>query len=57
MNIPFIEVHISNIYCREPFRHHSYFSDMAKGTISGLGARGYALALQAIIDELSRENK
>lgn len=56
VNIPFIEVHISNIYCREPFRHHSYFSDVAKGTISGLGARGYALALQAIIDELSREN-
>lgn len=47
--IPFIEVHISNIYSREPFRHHSYFSDIAKGTISGLGAIGYSLALTSII--------
>ena len=51
VNIPFIEVHISNIYSRELFRHHSYFSDIAKGTISGLGAVGYQLALRAIIDE------
>lgn len=50
--IPFIEVHLSNIYSRETFRHHSYFSDIAKGVISGLGAQGYTLALQAIIDEL-----
>ncbi len=50
--IPFIEVHLSNIYSRETFRHHSYFSDIAKGVISGLGAQGYLLALQAIIDEL-----
>lgn len=50
--IPFIEVHISNIYTRESFRHHSYFSDIAVGTISGLGARGYLLALKAIIEEL-----
>ena len=50
--IPFIEVHISNIYSRESFRHHSYFSDIAKGTISGLGVGGYLLALKAIIDEL-----
>lgn len=49
--IPFIEVHISNIYSRETFRHHSYFSDIANGIISGLGARGYLLALQAIIEE------
>ena len=49
--IPFIEVHISNIYARESFRHHSYFSDIARGVISGLGVRGYSLALQAIIDE------
>lgn len=52
--IPFIEVHISNIYSREPFRHHSYFSDIAKGTISGLGAQGYSLALTSIIKELER---
>jgi 3-dehydroquinate dehydratase-2 len=54
--IPFIEVHISNIYSREPFRHHSYFSDIAQGTISGLGARGYSLALHVIIKELERVN-
>lgn len=50
--IPFIEVHLSNIYSREVFRQHSYFSDIAKGVISGLGAQGYVLALHAIIDEL-----
>ncbi|MBA2709962.1 MAG: type II 3-dehydroquinate dehydratase [Tatlockia sp.] len=51
--IPFIEVHISNIYTREVFRQHSYFSDIARGVISGLGANGYHLALQAIIDEFN----
>ena len=44
--IPFVEVHLSNIHRREPFRHHSYFSDLAEGTIVGLGAQGYALALR-----------
>ena len=44
--IPFIEVHLSNIYARETFRHHSYFSDLAVGVISGLGAQGYELALE-----------
>lgn len=44
--VPFIEVHVSNIYRREPFRHVSYFSDIAIGTISGLGTDGYLLALQ-----------
>lgn len=48
VDIPFIEVHLSNIYKREPFRHHSYFSDIALGTITGLGAQGYLLALQAL---------
>lgn len=43
--IPFIEVHLSNVRAREPFRHHSYFSDLAVGTICGLGSRGYDLAL------------
>ena len=47
--IPFIEVHLSNIYSREPFRHHSYFSDLAVGTICGLGGRGYDLALQFVL--------
>ena len=50
--LPFIEVHISNIYSREAFRRHSYFSDIAQGIISGFGAQGYLLALQAIIKEL-----
>lgn len=44
--IPFVEVHISNIHAREPFRRTSYFSDIAVGTICGLGSRGYDLALQ-----------
>ncbi|MDL2338353.1 MAG: type II 3-dehydroquinate dehydratase [Pseudomonadota bacterium] len=43
--LPFIEVHLSNIHRREPFRHHSYFSDLALGVICGLGADGYRLAL------------
>lgn len=44
--IPFIEVHLSNVFARESFRHHSYFSDLAVGVISGLGAKGYELALE-----------
>ena len=47
--IPFIEVHLSNIHAREPFRRHSYFSDVAAGTICGLGSQGYELALQFIL--------
>ena len=43
--IPFIEVHLSNVHAREPFRHRSYFSDLAVGTICGLGSRGYDFAL------------
>jgi 3-dehydroquinate dehydratase-2 len=43
--IPFIEVHLSNVHRREPFRHHSYFSDIAVGTITGLGPASYTLAL------------
>lgn len=53
--IPFIEVHLSNVHAREEFRHHSYFSDLAVGVISGLGAQGYALALEAIINKLKTE--
>lgn len=52
VSIPFIEVHLSNIFARESFRHHSYFSDIAKGVISGFGVLGYSLALQTIITEL-----
>ena len=50
--IPFIEVHLSNIYRREDFRHHSYFSDIAVGIIAGLGAQGYELALAAAVYRL-----
>lgn len=46
VNIPFIEVHLSNVFAREAFRKESYFSDLAAGVISGLGASGYELALQ-----------
>jgi len=49
--IPFIEVHLSNIHAREPFRRHSYFSDQAAGTICGLGSRGYELALQYLLQQ------
>jgi len=50
--IPFIEVHLSNVHAREPFRAHSYFSDIAEGVISGLGAQGYELALGAALSRL-----
>lgn len=50
--IPFIEVHISNVYQREAFRHHSYLSDIAHGVIVGLGTLGYDLALQAAIEHI-----
>jgi len=55
VSIPFIEVHLSNIYAREAFRHKSYFSDIAIGVISGLGAMGYKLALLAALNHLSEE--
>lgn len=54
VSIPFIEVHLSNVHKREPFRHHSYFSDVAVGVICGLGAGGYRLALEAAIEQLQR---
>ncbi|WGW00103.1 type II 3-dehydroquinate dehydratase [Vibrio sp. YMD68] len=50
--IPFIEVHLSNVHAREPFRHHSYLSDKAEGVICGLGAQGYEFALSAAIKHL-----
>lgn len=50
VNIPFYEVHLSNVYARESFRHHSFFSDKAIAVISGLGAFGYQAALLAIIE-------
>ncbi|WP_087026788.1 type II 3-dehydroquinate dehydratase [Thaumasiovibrio subtropicus] len=54
--IPFIEVHLSNVHAREPFRHHSYLSDVAKGVICGLGAQGYEFALQAAVRHLDTTN-
>jgi 3-dehydroquinate dehydratase II len=56
VGIPFIEVHLSNVYAREPFRHHSYFSDIAQGVITGLGSIGYELAVQAALLFLSHRN-
>ncbi|EGA69165.1 3-dehydroquinate dehydratase [Vibrio sinaloensis DSM 21326] len=50
--IPFIEVHLSNVHAREPFRHHSYLSDKAEGVICGLGAQGYEFALSAALKKL-----
>lgn len=53
VNTPFIEVHLSNIYRRESFRHHSYLADVADGVICGLGARGYEYALHAALTTLN----
>jgi 3-dehydroquinate dehydratase-2 len=52
--IPFIEIHLSNIHAREPFRRHSYFSDLAIGLVCGLGPSGYGLALTAAMQRLQR---
>jgi 3-dehydroquinate dehydratase-2 len=52
VDIPFIEIHLSNVHARESFRQHSYFSDLASGVISGHGAFGYNLALQAVLEKL-----
>ncbi len=52
VSIPFIELHISNPHSREPFRHHSYFSDIAVGVIAGFGIRSYSMALDAAVNYL-----
>lgn len=52
-DVPFIEVHLSNVHAREPFRHHSYFSDVAAGVIVGLGSLGYELAYRAAAHRLA----
>ena len=54
VGIPFVEVHLSNIHAREPFRQHSYLSDVAHGVIIGLGALGYRLALEAAAQATAR---
>ncbi len=51
--IPFIEVHLSNVHAREPFRRHSYFSDLAVGVVTGFGPESYQLALTAVIRRLA----
>jgi 3-dehydroquinate dehydratase-2 len=48
MKVPVIEIHITNIHAREPFRHHSYISKAARGVICGLGIQGYALAITGL---------
>ena len=55
--VPFIEVHVSNVYAREAFRRHSYFSDVAQGVIAGLGARGYELALTEALRRVDASNQ
>lgn len=51
--IPFIEIHLSNPHRREPFRHHSYFSDLAVGVVAGFGAASYRYALDAALERLA----
>lgn len=51
--IPFIEVHLSNVHAREPFRKHSYFSDLALGVVAGFGAQSYELALDAALGRVA----
>ena len=53
--IPFVEVHLSNVHAREPFRQKSYFSDLAIGVISGLGSEGYLLALEYLLNKLGND--
>lgn len=55
VGIPFVEIHLSNVHRREPFRHHSYFSDLAEGVICGLGWKGYLYALEFALDRLAPE--
>lgn len=55
VQIPFVEVHLSNVYQREPFRHHSYFSDIAQGVICGMGIQGYEFALQFGVNFLKKD--
>jgi 3-dehydroquinate dehydratase-2 len=51
VDIPFVEVHVSNVYARETFRRHSYFTDLAVGLITGLGVAGYELALEYALSQ------
>jgi len=53
VEVPFVEVHLSNVHRREAFRHHSYFSDLAEGVVAGLGAAGYGAALTFALDRIA----
>jgi 3-dehydroquinate dehydratase-2 len=57
VDIPFIELHLSNVFAREEFRQHSFFSNIAVGVISGMGAKGYELAVEAADNKLSRAKR
>ena len=57
VEIPFIEIHLSNVYKREEFRHNSYFSDIAIGALSGLGVKGYLLAAEFAVDYIEQKGK
>ena len=57
VSIPFVEIHLSNIHKREPFRHHSYFSDTAQGVICGLGAKGYEFGFLFALDYLVKKQE
>ena len=54
IKVPFIEVHLSNVFSREPFRHHSFFTDVAVGMICGLGPRGYEMALEYALSDVRK---
>ena len=56
VDVPFIEIHLSNVHAREPFRKHSYFSDKAQGVIAGLGPKGYEFAYRAAVDYLQSQH-
>ena len=55
VEIPFIEIHLSNVHKREEFRHHSYFSDIAIGALAGLGVKGYLLAAEFVVDYIEKK--
>lgn len=57
VDIPCVEVHLSNVHSREPFRHHSYFSDIAKGVICGLGVKGYEYAIDFACQQLNNSKR
>ena len=57
LEIPFVEIHLTNIHKREEFRHHSYFSDIAIGALAGLGVKGYLLAAEFAVDFIKQKGK